>query len=139
MDKAPVTQARQERSVTELLQSVRQLLLQQRKSIMESDTEQLLDISESVRDLLQQAVRCGQAGDDAVRFDAQSGRLVAETEQIQDLLRSIRNHAQLNSELLADAVAFADLTIEALKPDTATYDASGQRDSSGVASLDKSA
>lgn len=138
MDEA-ATDGQQERSVAEVLQTIRQLLLQQRKSILQGEAEELLEISETVRDLLQKAVQSGQRGDEAVGFDPASGRLVAETQQVEDLLVSIRNHAQLNSELLADAVALSNLTIEALKPDTDTYDASGQRDSAGIASLDKSA
>ena len=126
-------------SVTEILQSARAKLLQQRKSIMEQDTDRLLETSQSVHDLLQEAVESGRAGDEAVVFDPDEGCLVPQSDEVYRLLRSIRDHAQLNSELLADAVAFADLTIEALKPDSATYDASGERDLSGVANIDRSA
>lgn len=127
--------------VGQMLQTIRQLLLRQRKLILQTETDELLDVSRRIQDILQKIVKRSADGDDRLYFDEAADRLVAPSPEEQQLLVSVRNHARLNSELLADAVAYADLTLEVLLPGSGAgmYDQSGQRGSAETHELNKSA
>ncbi len=124
-----------------MLQTIRQLLLEQRRMILQRETDELLEVSRTIKDLIQELVRRGVNGDEELYFDEAAGTLISTSPEGREFLLSVRNHARLNSELLADAVTYTDLTLEMLFPGSGagTYDQSGQRGSAETHELNESA
>ncbi|MFP3904333.1 MAG: hypothetical protein ACLFWB_08850 [Armatimonadota bacterium] len=125
----------------QILGTIRELLLQQRRLILQEEPEKLLEVSRRIKELMDEILQRGCNADEGLHFDEATGALISTSVEERELLVSVRNHARLNSELLADAVTYTDLTLEMLFPGSAagTYDENGQRGSAATHELNKSA
>jgi len=116
---------------SEVLRRINGLLAQQREMVLQRDRERLVELNDSLQEALLE-VQSGeqQTGDgQPIAVTPEDEQLV---EQDRELLRSIKIQTKINDELLADAVAYTEFTLELLCPHaySSLYDQNGQRDNS---------
>ncbi len=113
-----------------LWQQIAELLQRQRAFLLSRDHTALADSNRRLRERLAAAAAC------RARFALTPERLRGQplAAELEALQRRVRLQARLNSELIADALAYADFSFQLLYPQACSpvYDEAGRLEGSGT-------